>query len=370
MPHLGPLHRFLLAVPILALGPLAPALPARAQDAPAPAGETVLAVTAVTAEVITPLSQHVLIGEITAPETVQASFPVGGRLTDVMVQVGDQVAPGDTLARIEQVQQVQALRAAEARLSAAEAEFTAAESQSERQAELFERGATTRSDRDQASDRYAAAVATRTQAQASLDQARQALDDTVLTAGARATVTDRFGEPGQVVGAAQPVLELAVGPGFEAKFNVPEGVLTAAQTAPQTVTLSGLDRPGVTVMGRLKEISPLVDAARGTVEVTVTLDEPLPGLTYGDAVRGATAWTDDPQIVLPWSAISSGTDGPSVWIVDPADDTVSEHPITIGRYSEHRVMVADGVTAGQVVVTRGAQLLYPGRQVRIVEPSE
>ncbi|MBB94172.1 MAG: efflux transporter periplasmic adaptor subunit [Rhodobacteraceae bacterium] len=365
-----PLPKFVRFPRMLAclLATLCPSLPALAQDGD-PSSDA-LAVSAVTSELISPLARHVLIGEITAPETVQASFRVGGRLTEVLVQTGDKVERGAVLARIEKVQQEQELRAAEAQLSAAEAEFAAAKAQSQRQDELFERGATTRSDRDSASDRYAAAVAMQSQAQASLDQAREALDDTVLTAPADATVTDRFGEPGQVVGAAQQVLELAVGPGYEAKFEVPETVLTAGQKAPNTVTLSPIDRPTATVTGRVKEISPLVDPARGTVEVTVTLDDPVPGLSYGDAVRGATSWRDDPQIVLPWSAIASGPDGATVWIVSPDDNSVTERPITIESYTEHQIMIAEGLSPGETVVTRGAQLLYPGRLVRIVEPSE
>ena len=109
------------------------------------------------------------------------------------------------------------------------------------------------------------------------------------------------------------------------------------------------------------------DPARGTIEVTVVLDEPVPGLTYGDAVRGSTTATDPARIALPWPAISSNASGPTVWIVDPATQTVSERQITVDRYSEGQVLVTDGLEPGEIVVTRGAHLLYPGRQVRIVE---
>ena len=233
---------------------LAPGLALTALPAPA---EEALPIAGITAELTEPRTVHVLVGEITAPETLQAAFPVGGRLTDVRVQVGDRVSAGDELARIEQVQQAQALASAQAQVSAAQAEYTAAKFQADRQAELFARGATTRSDRDSAADRLAAAIATKSQSEAALDQAQQALEDTVLIAPADATVTDRFGEPGQVVGAAQPVLELAIGPGFEAKFDVPETVLTSSTQDPGTVRLSAIDRPSITVSGHVSEVSPL-----------------------------------------------------------------------------------------------------------------
>ncbi len=349
-----------LRILLLAQGLALSALPSTAAEEP-------LAVTAITAELTNPQTMYVLVGEITAPETLQAAFPLGGRLTDVRVQVGDTVKAGDELARIEQVQQIQALASAEAKVSAALAEHVAAKFQSDRQAELFDRGATTRSDRDAAADRLAAADATKSQAEATLDQVRRALKDTVLIAPADATVTDRFGEPGQVVGAAQPVLELAIGPGFEAKFDVPETVLTSSARGPGVVQLSAIDRPSITVTGRVDEVSPLVDPARGTIEVTVVLDAPVPGLTYGDAVRGSTTAMDTARIALPWSAMSSNSVGPTVWVIDPATNMVSERPITLDRYSEGQVLVADGLAPGDLIVTHGAHLLYPGRPVRIVE---
>lgn len=333
-------------------------------------GEERLAVAAVVAERTDTKQHHVLIGEITAPDSLQAAFPVGGRISEMLVDVGDAVAKGAVLARIEQVQQVQALRSAEAQLSAAAAEFRAAQDEATRQDGLFERGATTRSARDAAADRYAAAVARKAQAEAALDQARVALDDTTLSAPDDATVIRRRAEPGQVVGAAQPVLDLALGAGFEAVFDVPETVLTAARDADPVIRLSPLEHAEAVVTGHVREVSPLVDPARGTVEVTVVLNAPIPGLTYGDAVRGATTWVEGGQIALPWSAISSTAEGSTVWIVSPETGAVSERRITVSRYTEGTVLIDDGVAPGEVVVTRGTQLLYPGRMVRVVEEAQ
>ncbi|CAN0587562.1 unnamed protein product, partial [Ectocarpus sp. 12 AP-2014] len=93
-------------------------------------------------------------------------------------------------------------------------------------------------------------------------------------------------------------------------------------------------------------------------------------LTYGDPVRGSTVARDEAHILLPWSAISSGTQGPSVWVVSADDNTVSERVVTVGRYIEQQIMIESGVEPGEIVVSRGAQLLYPGREVRFLEHSE
>ncbi|WP_146585112.1 efflux RND transporter periplasmic adaptor subunit [Puniceibacterium confluentis] len=333
-------------------------------------GEAPLAVTVIRAESAGTVRVLSLTGELMAPETLSASFPTGGRIAEMMVDDGDRVAAGDTLARIDRVQQEQALRSAEAQLAATSAEFATARDDDTRQAELFQRGATTRAARDAAADRLAAAVARRAQAEAALEQARDALADTVLLAPQNATVIRRLAEPGQVVGAAQPVFELAQGQGYEAVFDVPESVLTDEAAPNPVITLSPVDRPEITVTGQVSEISPIVDPASGTVAVKVALDADLPGLSYGDAVRGRTGLGEGEHISLPWSAISATKDGPAVWVVDPDTSTVSLRQISIRRYTSGEILLNDGVASGETVVRQGTQLLYPGRVVRIVEETK
>ncbi len=332
--------------------------------------EAPLAVTVVRAQGADTVKSLSLTGELVAPQTLSASFPTGGRIAEMLADDGDRVAAGDMLARIDRVQQEQALRGAGAQLAAATAEFTAARDDDTRQAELFARGATTRAARDAAADRYAAAVARRAQAEAELEQARDALADTVLLAPQDATVIRRLAEPGQVVGAAQPVFELAQGQGYEAVFDVPESVLTDGSNPDPSITLSPIDRPGTKVSGHVSEISPLVDPASGTVPIKVVLDDPLPGLSYGDAVRGRTEQSEGVHITLPWSVISATADGPAVWILDPDAGTVSLRQVDIRRYTSASILLDGGVTPGELVVSRGTQLLYPGRIVRVVELPE
>ncbi len=329
--------------------------------------QTPLAVAVTKAESADTLRTLSLTGELRAPETLNASFPTGGRIAEMLVDDGDRVAAGDTLARIDRVQQEQALRGAEAQLAAATAEFTTARDDDNRQAELFARGATTRAARDAAADRFSAAVARQAQAEAELAQARDALADTVLLAPQDATVIQRLAEPGQVVGAAQPVFELAQGQGYEAVFDVPESVLTDGSTPDPIITLSPIDRPETTVTGRVSEVSPLVDPASGTVAIKVVLDEDLPGLTYGDAVRGRTRQSEGAHVSLPWSVISATSEGPAVWVLDPETSAVSLRQVDIRRYTSSSILLNKGVEPGETVVSRGTQLLYPGRIVRVVE---
>ncbi|TGN43170.1 biotin/lipoyl-binding protein, partial [Paracoccus liaowanqingii] len=93
------------------LSALAPG--ARAQDIPDLRVQIVIARTE-------PLALDVqLSGQIEAVDTLDLGFRQGGRVTEVLVAEGDRVAAGQALARLNAVQQDQALNVAEAGLAAA-----------------------------------------------------------------------------------------------------------------------------------------------------------------------------------------------------------------------------------------------------------
>ncbi|WP_413872624.1 efflux RND transporter periplasmic adaptor subunit [Albidovulum sp.] len=339
------------------------AIAAIAAITPPAAAEPPLAVEIVTAHTEGQTVSHSLTGEIRAHDSLSAAFTAGGRLVEVTVEAGAEVDRGAVLARMDSVQQEQALRAAEAGLQTAAADHRQAAENLDRQDALLERGATTRIARDGAEDALRIAEGALAEAEATLDRARKALDDTVLTAPEGATVTRRLAEPGQIVGAAQPVMELALGAGIDAIFDVPEVLLTGAGDFP-TITLNLIERPEIAFTGRIEEISPVVDATTGTVTVKVHVSDPPKGLTFGEAVRGSAAQSEPARVILPYAAISATAAGPAVWQVDPATMAVSTVPVAIDRYETGRFVVAAGIADGALIVARGAQLLYPGRIVR------
>ncbi|MGO4909454.1 efflux RND transporter periplasmic adaptor subunit [Pseudorhodobacter sp. W20_MBD10_FR17] len=324
--------------------------------------QTLLRVSTVTAERIAAVSTFSLTGEIVARDTLTASFPLGGRVTDVFVTTGAKVQKGDVLAKLDQVQQEQSLRAAQAGLVSAKASHQQAREESVRQDALLERGATTRSARDTAADLLRAAEAQEAQAVAEQDRAKKALADTVLLAPTAATVTDRLAEPGQVIGAAQTVVELALGSDFDAEFEVPEATLTSTPKSPEVV-LSVLAAPSKTGAGMIREVSPLVDPAKGTVKVTVSVETLPAGLSYGDPVRGTVTIQDTDRVTLPWSSITAQASGPAVWLIDPQTHQAALREVSVLRYISGQVVLSSGVEAGEIVVSKGAQLLYPGQTV-------
>ncbi len=124
-------------------------------------------------------------------------------------------------------------------------------------------------------------------------------------------------------------------------FDVPEALLIDTKDQGR-VRLTLLDYPDAVFPGG-REVSPLVDTARGTVAVTVSVIDPPEVVSFGDAVIGTVSWNSLAQIALPHSVLASTRAGPAVWVVDPETMAVSLHPIEVARFETGRIVLASGL---------------------------
>jgi RND family efflux transporter MFP subunit len=194
---------------------LSAALPATAEEA--------LPVEIVTVAPVVSSYDYVLTGTAEATNLTPLSFRAGGRVIEVLVDQGDPVEAGTVIARVDPTQQREALRAARAGLQAADAGLVRAQQDYDRQKALLDRGTVTQAEFDASREGLVTATSSRDQAQAQVVRAERALDDTELSAPTDAIVTERFADPGQVVGAAQTIVTLADRVGRDAVFLAPDG---------------------------------------------------------------------------------------------------------------------------------------------------
>ena len=304
----------------------------------------------------------VLTGAIEARDSLDVSFRMGGRVTEVLAAEGDRVSQGQPLARTDSVQQEQARRVAQASLDSAEAVRDQASLAAERAVALLERGVGTSAARDAAAEQLSSAEGAVAQATSALEQARRAVTDTVLRAPQDAVVTERAVDPGQIVGPAQTVMSLAVLSGLEAVFQTPNSPLLDNAVGAH-VSLEPLDYPDRRMVGTVSEVAPLVNPETGSVEVRVTIDDAVTDTALlGAAVRGEIRVPAGSGMQVPWTALTANGAGPAVWVVAD-DDTVSIAPVAIERFEDGVVLLESGLEPGQRVVGAGSQMLFPGRLV-------
>ncbi|MGA2491799.1 MAG: efflux RND transporter periplasmic adaptor subunit [Roseiarcus sp.] len=306
-----------------------------------------------------------LSGVIRAQDEVNLAFRLDGRMIERKVQVGDKVTPGQKIASLDPQNQQNALRSAEAALSAAQGQLTQARNAFDRQQTLLGQGFTTRALYDQAQQALQSAQAQVDSTQAQLNSARDQLGYTSLRADAGGVVTATGAEPGEVVHAGQMIAKIARQGGRDAVFDVPQLAFRIAPDDPQVrVTLT--DDPSVTAIGRVREVSPEADPATHTYSVKIGLIDPPPAMRLGATVTGALELAPAKQIELPASALTETAGKPAVWIVDPVGLTVSLRAIEVARDDPASVVVAGGLQPGEIVVTAGVQSLHPGQKVRLL----
>ncbi len=310
----------------------------------------------------------VLTGHIQAEDEASMAFRIGGRMTDRFVNVGDRVKPGQELARLDPQNELNALRSAQAGLTAAQAQLTEARSAFERQRTLLAQGHTPRAQFDLAERALRTAQAQVDDGEVQVQIAADRVSYTVLQADAAGTVTARGAEPGEVVQAGQMIVQLARQGGRDAVFDVPAQVLRSAPSDPR-VTIRLTDDPSVTTIGRVREVAPQADPVTRTFQVKVGLTDPPPAMLLGSTVNGIVGLESDKVISIPASALTELNRQPAVWIVDPSKLTVSLRNIELLRFDPGTVVVAHGLDTGDVVVTAGVQALHPGQTVRLLGPS-
>lgn len=305
-----------------------------------------------------------LTGVIAARTLDNLSFRVGGRVAERFAEVGQHVDKDALLARIDPQEQQSDLQSAQADLDAAQAQLTQATAAFERQKTLLSQGYTTRRDYDQAEQVLRVAQGRVQQAQSQLANARENLSFTELRATAAGIVTARSVEAGQVVQAAQTVFTVAEDGDRDAVFNVHE-TLVANTPASPAVTITLVSDPSVTAIGSVREVSPAVDPASGSIRVKVAVPNTPAAMPLGAAVIGTVSARPAKAVVLPWQALTSKDGSPAVWIVDPGAKTVAPAPVDILAYNSGVVVIDKGLEAGQQVVVAGGQLLTPGQTVEI-----
>jgi len=327
-----------------------------------------------------------LTGTIQAQTEINQSFRIDGRLVDRAVDIGDNVRPGQLIARLDPQNEESALQSARAQLAGANAQLVEARANYNRMAELVVENAVSRAQYDQAKALLQSAEAQVLSVQGQVNLAQNRLSYTRLFADVAGVVTARGPEPGEVVSAGRMVVQVAREGARDAVFDVPAQIKDAAPLDPKIAVNLGREgksvdapdssrdlaialamNPKVTATGRVREVAPRADPVTGTFAVRVRLINPPAAMRLGSTVTGRMRLEGSPGISLPSSAMMRADGKTAVWIVDPKASTVSLRSIALGATDATTVQVTSGLNAGDVVVTAGVQALRPGQKVRLIE---
>ncbi len=318
-------------------------------------------------------------GRAQATQEIDLAFRVGGPLISRPVNVGDRVQEGDLVAQIDPRDFEVNLRNVQAQLAEAEAALERAGGDYRRQLNMFrtDPGATSETAVDRAREQRDRAAANVESLKASVTAAQDQLDDTSLKAPFDGTVVTTYVENFQNVRQKQSVVRILDTSHIEMVVNIPENLISIVGSV-HTVLLRFDAFQGREFEGRISEVGTEASQTTRTFPVTLIMEQPedvkiLPGMA-GVAHAGKTDLTDEQQrkgLGVPVGAVfTPDTEAQSyVWVIKPTEGdlgVLEKRPVKTGVMTRHGVLVSDGLSAGEWIVTAGVHSIREGQTVRIL----
>lgn len=353
-PLFAVLLSFVLPASLLLSGCQEKAVPAAAQP------RTVLALTVVPGE---GFNRSEYSGEVKPRHETVLAFRVGGKLLIRLVDVGDRVAAGQLLARLDAADLALSSSGAQANLAAAAAERGYAQAEAVRYRDLYAQQFVSQALLDaketalkSAEERYRALAA-----QSSLAGNQRGYSE--LRADAAGVVAAVLAEAGQVLVAGQPVFRLARADEKEVLIAVPENrVAELAKAGELSVSLWAA--PDKHYRGQVREIAPQADALTRTFAARVSILQADADVRLGQTAYVRLGHTSAAATLIPLGSVFQQGKQPAVWLIGE-DDRVHLRPIQVVAWREDGVAVNGGLAAGERIVAAGAHKLVEGEMVRV-----
>jgi len=287
----------------------------------------------------------------------------GGQVVSVLVEPGQWVGAGQTLAIIDRSVQAQQAESLAASIRVAQADADLAEAELKRAEALVSRGFISKADMDRKRATRDAAQARVRVAQAQYREAVARNSRLNIVAPAAGLVLTREVEPGQIVGAGSGVLfRMAKGGEMEMLAQLAEADLQRVSVGTRaTVTPVGTD---LKIEGQIWQESPVInpETRQGTVRIALPYSAALRPGGFADA-RLVSGTGQAP--LLPESAVLSGPQGNYVLIVDK-NNQVQRRAVKVGTVTDGGVSIASGLTGNERVVVLAGAFLNPGDKVKPV----
>lgn len=307
-----------------------------------------------------------LSGEIHARQESTLGFRIPGKLVSRLVDIGASVTAGTPLARIDAQDMALNAAAAQAQTESAQSQLDQLKLDLVRSQELLAKKFVSQADTDRKQTAVISAQKQLVQARAQQQVAQNQAGYTTLTATSDGVITATLAEPGQVLAAGQPVVQLAKAGEIEVFVDLPEA-RSAGLKPGQTTEITLWALPGKTFTGKVREVSPAADPASRTYRAKVTIENPSAEIRLGMSatVRSNQNNAAQSSTTLPLTAIYGEGKEKRVWLVDSKTKRVHSKVILAQEFNGEQIQV-NGLNAGDIVVTAGVHLLREGQAVKLL----
>jgi RND family efflux transporter MFP subunit len=291
-------------------------------------------------------------GVLAAREEIPLAFKMGGVVARVLVEEGQRVHEGQTLALLDPIEIDAAVARARSALDKAERDLTRARNLQRDSVATLE----------QVQNATTAAEIARSDFETARFNQRYA----VVIAPAGGAILRRTVEPGQLVAPGQSVLVLgndAAGVVMRVALADRDAVRVRTGDAAQLVFDAF---PGRTFPGRVRQVGAAAHVQTGTYTIEIALPQP-PRALSGLIGRARIQSSGRQSVTLvPIDAITEADGARGVVYALETDARVRRVPVTLGALSGDRVSIVAGLAGVSRIVTTGSAYLSDGAKVKIV----
>jgi RND family efflux transporter MFP subunit len=325
-------------------------------------------------------------GYVTARRSATVSSKITGKVSEVRVDEGMEVAEGQLLARLDPVNVEAGLRLSEAQLAAARSALDETRSNmelAERELARFEdlatTGAASRSDLDRA-DYLVRSLAGRLRkqnadvavAEADVAQWQQQVQDHVILAPFGGVVTSKNAQPGEMISPMSVggftrtgICTIVDMSSLEIEVDVNESFINRVKAGqPVEATLDSY--PEWKIPAKVIAIIPTADRQKATVKVRVGFDKidprVLPDMAVKVAFQSDEAAPAGNSVVIPKSAVHDDQGSSIVWVV--AGEEVERRAVSVSLTQGDQSTVSAGLFPGERIVLSSSAPLEDGGRVK------
>jgi RND family efflux transporter MFP subunit len=287
------------------------------------------------------------------------------------IDQGDWVAKGTVLATVDEADYKEKLQQANAQLARAQANYDRAKLSFDRMSVLYQNGAATKPDYDNANAQMLDGLASIQSSKASIAEAQIALGYCELRAPFDGWLVKRNVDVGQLVGPATNGFTISDVRSVKAVFGVPDTSMEHIRLgSPETITT---DAVAGNFNGHVTSISPSADPKSRVYSVEVTVPNGdnrlkagmIASISIGDG-KGNTRVD-----VVPLTAVVRSPGNPNgfaVFVAEGTGDTVRvrTQDVTLGDTYGNNIAVLTGLNVNDRVVTSGTNMIKAGDQVKVI----
>lgn len=322
------------------------------------------------------LEKGFITGKARAAQSVDLSFRVSGTLIERPVQVGDVLAKGDLVAKIDPSDYKAEERRALGGLEQAQAALIRAEGDYRREMNIFtqDQGATSEAAVERKAEALSRAKANVRSAKGAYTSVANQLAYTSLKTPFAGKVVSTYVENFETVQAKQNIVRLLDNSRIKFDVDVPEQSISSVQYV-KDVFVNFDAFPDVDFPASVSEIATEASSTTRTYRVTLIMEQSKDiEILAGMAGRAGFSLDNSADqklqhLTIPNSAVFSPNLGEEsfVWLINSENMTVSKKGVNVGRVSEFGTEIVKGLEPGDVVASAGVHFLTEGLQVRLLK---